>query len=324
MIAKKSICVISIFILISCGGGGGSSSPVIVDTPIPSSPEYTETCSLYTGTTYKCEFTHKGLERFYLIQDKHPQATGSSSVLFVLHGYGSTAANIMNYSNFRNYTYTEDNNFISIFPQGAPMNTALASSSSHWNSGGWTVGSEVDDVDFIEVVLKLVSEKSNINSNRVYSTGMSNGGFMSYHLACNLSSKFAAISSVTGSMSNETFEDCNTSHATAILQIHGALDGTVPYTGNSALGMKSIEDVLNYWKNYNSCSSPSTTTTDYFDNSLSVEHRVYDSCMNSVQVELYKISNMPHTWPSAATYGISATDKIWAFINSYDINGKIN
>ena len=64
---------------------------------------------------------------------------------------------------------------------------------------------------------------------------MSNGGFMSYHLACNLSSKIAAIASVTGSMSKQTYESCSPEHPTPVLQIHGTLDGTVPFDGNSAI-----------------------------------------------------------------------------------------
>jgi polyhydroxybutyrate depolymerase len=154
---------------------------------------------------------------------------------------------------------------------------------------------------------------------------------MSYHLACNLSSKFAAVISVTGSMSSETFQDCNPAHPTAIMQIHGQLDGTVPYEGNSSLGMTGVEDVLNYWGNYNSCGEPTTSTADYFDQNSSVDHMIYSGCSNNVQVELYKISNMGHTWPGAGRawpdtdrFGISASDKIWSFINMYDVNGKIN
>ena len=69
---------------------------------------------------------------------------------------------------------------------------------------------------------------------------MSNGGFMSYHLACNLSSKIAAVASVTGSMSRETFNSCDPSHPTPVLQIHGTIDGTVPFDGNSALVWKAF------------------------------------------------------------------------------------
>ena len=49
------------------------------------------------------------------------------------------------------------------------------------NSGGWTAGSDVDDVDFINTIIDWVSGEYNIDQERIYSTGMSNGGFMSYH-----------------------------------------------------------------------------------------------------------------------------------------------
>ena len=62
------------------------------------------------------------------------------------------------------------------------MNTAITNSSSHWNVGGWTVGSNVKDIEFIDTVIELVKNKINLDQTRIYSSGMSNGGFMSYHL----------------------------------------------------------------------------------------------------------------------------------------------
>jgi len=265
------------------------------------------------------------LDRYYYIQLAHPEAEGPSSVLFNLHGYGSNALEQMNYTNFNNLANTEENNFILIHPQGAPLNTVLTSSSSHWNSGGWTIGSTVDDVDFIDTIIKLVSQKYNLNQDRIYSTGMSNGGFMSYHLACNLSSKIAAVASVTGSMSKETYEDCNPAHPTSILQVHGTIDATVPFDGNSALGMRSINDVMDYWKLYNACDvDPTSIITDYFDIEIAVQHDTYSNCLNDVNVELYKIEGMGHTWPYKGRYGISATEIIWEFINTHDINGRMD
>ena len=154
---------------------------------------------------------------------------------------------------------------------------------------------------------------------------MSNGGFMSYHLACNLSSKIAAVASVTGSMSVQTYDDCNPSHPTSVLQIHGTLDGTVPLNGNSALGMESINDVIEFWRSFNSCIiEPVINTTDYFDLGYSVEHQTFNDCLNNNQVELYIVDGMWHTWPREDNFGISASNIIWDFINTYDINGKIN
>ena len=310
----------------SCGGGGSSSSDEVnVIIPNNNQNDDAETCTNYEERILKCELTHKGLDRYYYIQLAHPEAEGLSSVLFNLHGYGSNALEQMYYTNFNNLANTKENNFILIHPQGAPLNTVLTSSSSHWNSGGWTIGSTVDDVDFIDTIIKLVSQKYNLNQDRIYSTGMSNGGFMSYHLACNLSSKIAAIASVTGSMSKETYEDCNPTHSTSILQVHGTIDATVPFEGNSALGMRSINDVMDYWKLYDACDiEPISIVTDYFDIEISVQHDTYLNCLNDVQVELYKIEGMGHRWPNKQRYGISATEKIWEFINLYDINGKIN
>jgi polyhydroxybutyrate depolymerase len=317
---------LSIFLITSCGGGGSSSSDEVnVSIPNNNQNDDAETCTNFEERILKCEFTHKGLDRYYYIQLAHPEAEGSSSVLFNLHGYGSNALEQMYYTNFNNLANTKENNFILIHPQGAPLNTVLTSSSSHWNSGGWTIGSTVDDVDFIDTIIKLVSQKYNLNQGRIYSTGMSNGGFMSYHLACNLSSKIAAVASVTGSMSKETYEDCNPDHPTSILQVHGTIDATVPFEGNSALGMRSINDVMNYWKLYDACDTePVSIITDYFDIEISVQHDTYLNCLNDVQVELYKIEGMGHVWAKKERYGISATEKIWEFFNLYDINGKIN
>lgn len=325
MTAKKSICVITTFILISCGGGGGGSSETLeTSSSNTATPLLTETCTLYIDTTYRCEFIHNGLERFYFIQENHPESSGLSSVLFVLHGYGSTALRIRNYSSFNSLANTKENNFILIHPQGAELNTLLTYGSSHWNSGAWTVGSNVDDVGFIDTIIELVSQKYNLNQDRIYSTGMSNGGFMSYHLACNLSSKIAAIASVTGSMSKETYEDCNPTHPTSIMQFHGTDDFTVPFDGNSRLGMRSINDVIDYWKSYNACDPEGVSIiTDYFIE-ISVQHDTYLNCLNDVKVELYKIEGMGHRWPYKNLQGIGATEKIWEFINLYDINGMIN
>jgi polyhydroxybutyrate depolymerase len=317
---------LSIFLITSCGGGGSSSSDEVnVSIPNNNQNDDEETCSNYEERILKCEFTHKGLDRYYYIQLAHPEAEGLSSVLFNLHGYGSNALEQMYYTNFNNLANTKENNFILIHPQGAPLNTALTSSSSHWNSGGWTIGSTVDDVDFIDTIIALVSQKYDLNQNRIYSTGMSNGGFMSYHLACNLSSKIAAVASVTGSMSSETYESCNPDHPTSILQVHGSIDVTVPFQGNSALGMRSVNDVMDYWKLYNACDvDPTSIIIDYFDIEIAVQHDTYSNCLNDVHVELYKIEGMGHTWPYKGRYGISATEIIWEFINTYDINGRMD
>ena len=88
-------------------------------------------------------------------------------------------------------------------------------------------GSTIDDVGFTEALIDELANLYTINLDRVYATGMSNGGFMSFLLACQLSEKIAAIASVTlNSMTLDTYDNCKAQHPTPILQIHGTSDKT--------------------------------------------------------------------------------------------------
>ena len=149
---------------------------------------------------------------------------------------------------------------------------------------------------------------------------MSNGGYMGYQLACNLSEKFAAIASVTGSMTTNTYDECDTRHPMPVLQIHGLLDYVVPYEGNS--GSKSISDVIEYWINFNSC-NPYPETFIKYDNYSLITYETYNSCINDVSVKLILHPTMGHTWPTIQSYNINASGEIWNFVSKYDLNGLI-
>ena len=309
----------SFLFLASCGGGSSQSN----NNSLPEVIEGEETCISAGINTQRCTFTHNNLERFYFIyKPKSLSQNNNVPLLFALHGYGSSAVFHKSYTQYEDIA--EENQFIVVYPQGYMLETILTNSSSHWNSGAWTIGSDVDDVDFIDTVIGFVEEKENIDPDRIYSSGMSNGGFMSYHLACNLSRKIAAIASVTGSMSRETLTDCLPSHPMSILQIHGLQDFTVPYGGNNTIGMESIDDVLDYWVNFNDCNPERLiAVADYPNEKGSIDFINYDSCLNDVEISLIRIPVMNHTWPALNRFNISASDEVWNFLSQFDINGKI-
>jgi len=132
-------------------------------------------------------------------------------------------------------------------------------------------------------------------------------------------------------MTPEIYTGCNPLHPTAIMQIHGTSDSTVPYGGNS--WTESIEDVLQYWVDSNNC-DPSATTTALPDidpaDGSTVEHLLYSGGDHGVTVEHFKVIGGEHTWPGAASWGvgtnydIDASAEIWDFFSRYDINGLIN
>ena len=267
---------------------------------------------------------HDGIARDFLLHvPTHYDGTKSMPVVLNFHGFGSNSTQQMFYGDFR--TIAEQEGFILVHPQG----TAFGEN-PHWNVGGFTTGSTVDDVGFTEKILDHLIDNYNIDETRIYSTGMSNGGYMSYLLACQLGNRIAAIASVTGSMTPETFDDCNPAHPTPVMQIHGTDDLVVPFDGaNFSL---SIEEVIDYWTNYNNCSAgpqdiqiEDVNTTD----GSTALHSIYESCDNNITTELITIDGGGHTWPGTFFGGpgtnqdFSASQIIWEFFSNYDINGLL-
>ena len=191
--------------------------------------------------------------------------------------------------------------------------------------GGWSVSIH-DDLEFIDNLINLLMDKYSINAERIYSTGMSNGGFFSFHLACNLNASFAAIASVTGSMSYETYGDCNARKPTPVLQIHGSIDTVVPYSGIESI-MKPVRDVMDYWKVNNGCEDFVLSQPELLPGTTSwTEIYLYDNCLNGTQnIHLY-VQGAGHIWPGSIYERINdpnSSQKIWEFFSKYDINGVI-
>ena len=258
---------------------------------------------------------HDGSYREYItyVPDSYNQSI-SSPLVFNLHGRTSNAYQQMWYGDFRSIADTSS--FIIVHPQGLLDNTGV----THWNIGQ----SSVDDIGFIESLYQKLILKYSIDLDKVYSVGMSNGGYMSYYLSCSMSNKIAAIASVTGAMSQYTETMCNPSHPTPVMEIHGTADSTVPFN--------SIISGLEYWRDYNNCSSTADTTVipDLVVADWStVEHIIYANGDNDVTTELFKVIGGGHSWPGSnfssgvTNYDINASVEIWKFFSRYDINGLI-
>jgi polyhydroxybutyrate depolymerase len=247
-------------------------------------------------------------------------------LVFNLHGLGSNAFEQENYGDFRPIADTA--NFIIVSPNGTNVVFAFKG----WNTFN-TIGMGVNDLDFINQLLDTVAKKYPINKDKVYATGMSNGGFMSYELACFMSSKIAAIASVTGSMTEERRTACAARHATPIMQIHGTADKTVGYDGTNYLSsipaFTHIDSLMKYWIKYNNCSPtavktiiPNSSTSD----GCTAEHYVWPGGKKGSSVELYKIIDGAHTWPgSSISTGVTNQDfnackEIWRFFSQYSLD----
>ena len=254
---------------------------------------------------------HKNIDREYIlyIPDSYD---GSTSVPLMLnfHGFGGSASNFMVNADMR--PVAEANNFILVYPQGS-----CSEGSSHWNPCpiGGDNKSTADDVGFIESLIEKISSQYNIDLERVYVAGYSNGSMMAYGLANYKSELIAAVASVSGAMLG-----CigPTSHPMPVVHFHGTFDEVIPYDGNGYYD--AVQSTLDYWINFNNAN---TTPSIYTDNSgtLVVDHYVYDQGDNSVSVEHYKYNGGEHAWFNTTYQGQNTSELIWSFVSQYDING---
>lgn len=242
----------------------------------------------HSGKTITDSIQHGGIKReFTIYVPKKYSAISPVPLLFNLHGYTSNASEQMWYGDFRNIADTAG--FIIVHPQGSKYHDT-----THWNTGGWTPLSTVDDLEFLDSLIYYMVTKFKIDPKRIYSAGMSNGGEMSYLLACKLGYKIAAIASVGGAMTPETFNACQPGRAIPILHIHGTSDQVVPYTGDRTA--ISIEAGLRFWARNNNCDSiPNIIAMDNtnLSDSTTAEHIVYRGV---TAVEHFKIISGDQTF----------------------------
>ncbi len=233
-------------------------------------------------------------------------------VMLNFHGFGGTAERHLQNADMR--TLSESKGFILIYPQGT-----LLGGYPHWNPSPIGEGnkSSTDDLGFIDRLLSTLPEKINIDSSKIYACGYSNGGFLSYALACNLTDKIAAIGSVAGTMVSDTYENCQATVQKPMINIHGAEDPIVPYGG--APGLVSINNVLDFWAELNLAENMST---NFFDG---VENYMYKDSLGTPLVSHFKIINGTHTWDysSLLSNNTSSNELIWEFVSKFDINGYI-
>ena len=255
---------------------------------------------------------HEGVNREYVLHvpDSYDDSF-SVPVVLNFHGFSGDAYQYMNEADMR--ILSESENFILIYPQGLDLE-----GEPHWNAcpNGGDNKSDVDDFGFIETLIEEISSNYNIDLERIYAVGYSNGGMMAYGLANHKSELIAAVASVSGAML-----DCigPASHPMPVIHLHGTNDLDLPYNGNNYYN--SVQNTLDYWINFNNTNKEPIVN---FDNSgeIEIEHYVYDNGNNSVSVEHYKYIGGYHIWFMSTFQGQNASELVWDFLSRYDINGE--
>ena len=254
------------------------------------------------------------------IQDNAP-------LVFVLHGYSGSANGMIGYSGMNEVA--AEHGFAVCYPQGL----ADQSGYNFWNVGySFHQNQMVDDVVFLSSLANYLQHEYGFNSQNTFVTGFSNGGDMSYMLACQENDIFRAIAPVAGCMMEEIYNTCDSSPV-PVFEIHGTNDSVVPWDGDmeNNLGWGAsygTQEGIDSWVERNDCMSSESTllpNTNTNDGSHIINHRYFD-CIENAEVWLYEIVGGGHDWPgSSGNMDINASEEIWNFFNQYTYNlGDIN
>ena len=286
--------------------------------------------AVYAGDIKK-KITVDGEDREYYV---HVPAgyDGSEPVALVLalHGGGGTAAKMDKLSGLGKVSDAEG--FIIVYPQGK---------NKRWNDGRkikrLIKTKDMDDVKFLGDVVKKMTDEYNIDESRVYSTGISNGAFMSYRLAVENPETFAAVTGVAGQVTENLRDEHPPESPIPVMMILGDEDPLVPYNGGDVkvLGMKrgrviSAGDSVKLWVDNNGCAM--TPATSYYGdsdpNDGSVVRRDEYSSGNGADVILLTVEGGGHCWPGGWQYlgkkvigetngDINASEVIWDFFENH-------
>jgi polyhydroxybutyrate depolymerase len=255
-----------------------------------------------------------------------PSYDGSRSVplVLVLHGGGGNAAATARMTGFS--ALSDEKGFLAVYPNGTGR---FKDRLLTWNAGrccGLAMDQDVNDGAFIRKLLAVLKAEWRIDPARVFATGISNGGMMSYRLGCELSDELAAIAPVAGALG---VEGCAPAGPVSVIAFHGTDDQHVLYGGGKPAKQadrhpridRSVAESVGFWVKHDGCRKEAKRRE-----SGSIVRETWTDGRGGVEVELVTITGGGHVWPGGEKWApwagdptkeISATRAMWEFFASH-------
>lgn len=259
-------------------------------------------------------------------------AARPTPVVVVFHGGGGNPETMVNFCGLNNKA--DEAGFIVVYPYGTGRLPNRLLTFNGGNCCGYAMDNNIDDVGFTRTMLDDLATVANVDANRVYATGISNGGIMAYRVASELADRFAAIAPVGGPMGTET---CKPSRPVAVMHFHGTADAQAPFNGGQGKGnaltnvrpvFLSVQHSLDQWIKANDCAQPpeAVQLPDAAADGMTVKRTTWGGGKDGTEVVLIEITGGGHTWPGReppleklgpSTKDISANDLMWEFFQRH-------
>ena len=175
----------------------------------------------------------------------------------------------------------------------------------NWNDGRPQLAAGIDDVGFIRAMLADIGSRAGVDPARIFATGASNGGLMSYRLACESGGTFRAVAPVIANLGADLIVRCRPAGNVSVFMIPGTADRLIPYAGGAVAPGRidrgtvvSSDRTLEFWRAAMGCSrTPRTERFDPVRDETSVAVTRYDSCRGGPVVQRWTVEGGGHTWP---------------------------
>jgi len=234
-----------------------------------------------------------GGNTYPMIVHAPPSYDGSQRlpVVFDFHGLGGDETQMQFISGWASLGDTEG--FITVFPGGVD---------SAWNAG-FCCSETPTDVEFVRTAVETLNEGACIDTRRIYASGCSNGGGMSYRLACEAADVVAAIAPVDFDCAvGFSCADCAPSRPVTVVQFRGTEDSLVPYDG--------AQPNFERWGELNGCSGSPGPLAGHSS------CQAYPTCADDVQTILCTVQNGSHCG-SYGSFGIA--EVAWDVLRDFSL-----
>lgn len=202
-------------------------------------------------------------------------------LLIALHGRAQLGEAIRRYSRFD--ALADREGFVVAYPDGV---------AGSWNADGCcspATGKGVDDIAFLDEVLRLVQSRTPIDPDRIAMTGGSNGAMMALDYACERPDVISAVAVVSGPYVSR----CRPTRPTPVLELHGGRDTLVPLQGGVA---------------------PSLGVT--FP-AVSASFDAFRAAGSEVKVQV--VPSAGHQWMTRDATGVDASSEIWDWVRDHPL-----
>jgi polyhydroxybutyrate depolymerase len=268
--------------------------------------------SSYTTKANEIFLNVNGTKRSYLVHAPSNLNSVTVGAVLVFHGGGGDAQRMFGTSNM--HRISNEEGFISAYVQ-------TSQKGERWQDGRDDTYNGTEDIEYIRAVIQSLHENYAVDPDRVFATGISNGGTFINRLACETAGLVQGIAPIAANMSIHLNSKCLPTKGMPMIMFSGTDDPLMPFNGGKgnppaiikramekknlrpegSEGMLSSHDTAKFWASKNGCTRTKTTDLpDQIDDGTTVTVISYDDCREG-QVLLYQINGGGHSWPGPDT-----------------------